>query len=195
VLLFAAGLTAGLCWPDQFTGRLTTTLKGLKDLADLFHSLHHPWLAVLLLFLHNLLSSALMVVLGFFFGIYPAWAMWMNGLLAGYVLAEEAHRGLAAWQLFVYGMLPHGIFEIPAFIWAAALGLELGFTVLQTAGDALAVRMGRRVRAPQGRIRDAFRRIVRKSPYIAALLLVAACVEGLVTPHVLWWGLHLHTVI
>jgi stage II sporulation protein M len=197
VVLFAAGLTAGLFWPSVYAERLIGNLHALKQLADWLGKLHNPWLMAVLLFFHNLLTVAVVLLFGFFFGIVPAWSMWQNGVLTGVAVAAAAERAhLPAWKIAVYGLVPHGIFEIPALLWAAALGMELGYHVLQALGDAVSSRIqGRPRRLPPGFLGRAFRRALKPIPWLALLLVIAAAVESFVTPHLLAWGTHIHTTL
>jgi len=79
------------------------------------------------IFTNNLNSSLLSFIVGAFFGIFPLISVSLNGYLLGFVM--ERSIGLAGigvvWKLF-----PHGIFELPAFFLAGALGLRLGATVI-----------------------------------------------------------------
>jgi stage II sporulation protein M len=76
------------------------------------------------LFLHNLQASALMVGTGLLASFLPLLFVAVNGLLIGYV--GTAIGFLTAGPLWVFLMLlPHGIFEIPAFILAGATGARL----------------------------------------------------------------------
>lgn len=141
------------------------------------------------IFSHNVMISAAFIILGFVFGIFPAIYMWVNGLLMGFVVSisnQQAH--IPAWKVFVYGMLPHGIFELTAIIWAAALGMANGFAVL----GAIGVRGREPAREAGGTsgVRFAFRRSVRGFAYIVGMLFVAAIIESTLTPIIINWGIH-----
>ncbi|WP_408956726.1 stage II sporulation protein M [Natrinema sp. 74] len=106
-------------------------------------------------------------------GLLTAWAMLFNGVIVGNVGASVA--GEIGIGYILVGLLPHGIFELPALFVAAGVGFRFLY------------RIGQRVRGS----RDA---IVTKSYLyrtavlvLAAwlLLAVAAVVEAFVTPALL----------
>ncbi len=115
--------------------------------------------------LHNVMTSLLMVGAGLLFGIIPTAATSYNGFMLGVVYRLGA-------QAFGYGgatmrVLPHGVFEIPAFLFAAAYGLWLGVLVV------------RRIQGKENRrlgyyVRHAFRRYFTIA---FPLLVVAAAIE------------------
>lgn len=106
-------------------------------------------------------------------GLLTAWAMVFNGIIVGNVGAAVANTvGL---DYILVGLLPHGIFELPALFIAAGIGFRLLY------------RCGQRIRGT----RDA----VFTKPYLYRtfllvlagwlLLVVAAFVEAFVTPALL----------
>ncbi len=114
---------------------------------------------------HNVIASLLMVGAGLLFGIVPAVATCLNGFLLGVVVRQASETvGYAKTALSV---VPHGVFEIPAHLFAAAYGLWLGATVIR--------RVRRKEETPlRFHIEHAFRR------YFAVafpLLVVAAAIE------------------
>ncbi len=81
------------------------------------------------IFIHNVLASLLMVGTGLLFGIVPIVGICFNGFALGVVYREGAETfGYASAALKV---LPHGLFEIPAFVFAAAYGMWLGAMVIR----------------------------------------------------------------
>lgn len=121
------------------------------------------------IYTHNVLVSLVAFGTGILFGIPTALAMFQNGLLVGGLGALFAqHRDtLVFWSLIV----PHGIIEIFAVSLAGAAGLQLGIGLLRP-GD-----LSRR-----DSLAAAGRTAVRLLLGIIPLLLVAALIEGLVTP-------------
>ncbi len=76
------------------------------------------------IFIHNAAIAAGMFLFGIIFGIFPVILIFFNGYsigLVSYLLIEKV--GL---RTTLIGLLPHGIFEIPAILLAASLGLRLG---------------------------------------------------------------------
>lgn len=126
------------------------------------------------IFLNNIKASAIGLFGGLLLGLGSFIIVTTNGFLIGYVvvsifsLSERPSDGLV---FLLSGLLPHGIFEIPAFLIAAALGLKLGLEWISK--DAL------------GRRWEVFRKnliiVLLSLPSIALLLLVAAFVEVFVS--------------
>jgi stage II sporulation protein M len=78
------------------------------------------------IFLNNSQAAFLALVLGVILGIFPIFAILMNGTLIGYVLHKVA---LAAGFTEFWKLLPHGIFELPAIVISFSLGIKLGFFI------------------------------------------------------------------
>ena len=84
----------------------------------------------LLIFSRNTLVTALNVSLGPIFGLFPVFTLLFNGYLIGGILSEvSASYGLT---YTLMGIVPHGIFEIPAFIYSTVLGLKLARLAVKT---------------------------------------------------------------
>lgn len=171
-------------------------MHGLKKEAVTLR--HESVLATALaLFYNNIRVSLVMMVGGLIFGIIPFLVVIANGALVGYVLATltakiHINLGLA----ILAGILPHGIFEIPAYLLASAYGLRIGATEFQTiaragkpslthkfAGYRGAAESGDFARAGQPGMWAYLRKDVWMVLLIVAvLLLVAAFIEAGVTP-------------
>jgi len=129
------------------------------------------------LFDNNWMVSLYMVAGGVLLGLVPAAGVLINGALIGYVITtlSESDHVSPVW-IVVAGVLPHGIFEIPAYLLSAGLGLRLGLLVVRT-GTGRAHR------------RDWTAIMQDVAPIVGAftvLLLMAAFIESHVTP----WLLH-----
>lgn len=93
------------------------------------------------LFMNNLGACILLFLGGASFGILTIFIMSLNGIVIGAIM-EMVHETHSA--LFVAAALvPHGIFEIPAFIISGALGILLAQSLIaewygegDTAGEA-----------------------------------------------------------
>lgn len=75
------------------------------------------------LFTHNLGVSLAAFALGMTLGIGSAWLLFSNGVLLGVLLAVFVEAG--ALRVFLTGVLPHGVLEIPAMLIGGAAGLLL----------------------------------------------------------------------
>ncbi len=55
--------------------------------------------------------------------LFPYSILFINGLVLGIFLGHFLFLDLS---MFIYGIFPHGIFEIPAIILSGAIGIEIG---------------------------------------------------------------------
>jgi len=123
------------------------------------------------LFANNLQACILLFLGGASFGILTIFIMSLNGIVIGAIM-EIVHQDHT--PLFVAAaILPHGIFEIPAFILSGALGMLLARSLLAEwyAGEDTAV--------------DAHRFGWLFILYVLPLVAIAACVEAFITPVVI----------
>lgn len=128
------------------------------------------------IFSHNVRTVLIVFVLGFFsFGILGQFLYIINIGVIGGVLAGLNYVGLSAFHLFLAGILPHGIFELPAIMLAGAAVLHLGAALItpssKTMGEVVIYNLADWAKVFVG--------------VILPLLLVAALVETYITPHLL----------
>ncbi len=131
------------------------------------------------IFLHNVRALVLAALLGLFsFGSLALILLLAPIGLVGFLAAEVAPLGINPLVFFTAFILPHGIFELPAAIFATAFALRLGASIIappagMTAGENL-------LRALADLIKVfAF--------LVVPLLIVAAWVEANVTPQIALW--------
>ncbi|GGJ00784.1 hypothetical protein GCM10010885_07480 [Alicyclobacillus cellulosilyticus] len=135
--LLLAGYAAGLAWPQHFLPSLEPLVRHIQQLGSTLHR-QNPVAVIWVLFLNNWITSVSLVVFGVGFGIFPAWRMWVNGLLMGVVNAEVAARlHVPWWKVAVFALLPHGWLEMAAVTCAGGLGLFVGYQVTAASADAL----------------------------------------------------------
>jgi len=80
------------------------------------------------IFLNNLESSFIGMVLGVFFGFFSI----LFALFNGYVLGFVSAMAVKAENIFVLlRLLPHGVFELPAIFLSLGLGIKLGSFVFK----------------------------------------------------------------
>ena len=122
LILAVAGYVIGTVNPaiTQQVAAFLTSYYGSLDL-----EVDTGSISALMLFGHNV-QACLMAI---FYGIIPylsltALALGMNSLLLG-ILAVYIQSNGYSLLYFLAGILPHGIFEIPALVLAFALGLYL----------------------------------------------------------------------
>ncbi len=123
------------------------------------------------LFANNLEACILLLLGGASFGIFTIFIMSLNGIVIGAIM-EIVHQDHSA--VFVAAaIVPHGIFEIPAFIISGALGIMLAQSLISEwygSGDAAA---------------DAQRYARIFLLYVIPLVAIAATVEAFITPLVI----------
>ena len=123
VLLFALGIIAGsqLAGHSIFAGlKINESLGGF---AQMFINLPKPILA-LMIFTNNAVKTLLVVVLGIALAIVPLVFILVNGVAIGIVLhLATQSKGLA---YSILAIVPHGVFELPGVLCAAAIGMMLG---------------------------------------------------------------------
>lgn len=112
------------------------------------------------IFFNNLKSAFLALFFGIAFGIIPLVALISNGYILGFVANYVFNQD----GIFVlWKILPHGIFELPAILISVAIGLNLGFNVLNK----------------KFKFKEYFLRAIRFFVLvIIPLLIIAAIIEG-----------------
>ena len=169
ILLFGIGIVFGFAAPPDITSLLAEDVAALEELSQLLASLPLA-LIVLFIFIKNALVLLLSFVLSPLFCLVPILALTVNGWVIAFVsdivIQEESLGYLLA------GLLPHGIFELPAFILGEAAALSFGTMVI----IALFRKERRNLLLPN---------LKQNARYLAialALLLPAAIIETFVTP-------------
>jgi uncharacterized membrane protein SpoIIM required for sporulation len=211
---FVAGFLFFMLWPAREMKALVFVVKALEDI----RLEGPPLIQVLTLFYHNAWASVVAVGAGLVpFLFLPILDPILNGGVLGLLASVSKHQGLDVPRLFLTQILPHGVFELPAVLYATSLGLYLSAEMGKRAVAAWKRRRGTRtqgtclpisypfqapgLQAPAGPAEPLeflatyperlaaeppglARNIVRSFILVVLpLLLVAAAIEGLVTPH------------
>ncbi|AGA56564.1 uncharacterized membrane protein [Thermobacillus composti KWC4] len=176
VMLFFAGVIVGGTNPS-LRDFLDSQLAGLAELSKMAESAGNPGLAVfLIIFFNNAIKSALVMYMGALFGFIPVVFLIVNGMVLGYLYTRIGEQGENAALIFLKGVLPHGILEIPAVLLACAFGMKFGGLVFRTLGALFKRRSG---------LADEYEAfVIRSVPallVIVAALLAAALIESTVT--------------
>jgi uncharacterized membrane protein SpoIIM required for sporulation len=80
---------------------------------------------------HNLRAVVIILLLGLFsFGVLGVLVFLLNTSIIGIVLALEGALGMSPVKLAIFGILPHGIFEIPELILSSAAVLYIGIALV-----------------------------------------------------------------
>ncbi len=166
---FGAGLGLGLTSPASIAGLLAEDIAALEELADRLALLPQSSIFAFI-FLKNVSAILISFALSPILCLTPVMALIVNGgvigLVSTAVIQEESLGYLLA------GLLPHGIFELPALIIAQAAALSFG----TTATLALFKKERRELLLP------GLKQNLRYLMIALALLLPAAIIETYITP-------------
>ncbi len=127
-LIFLTILLVASVWLGYYSGTLHPVegkelLQKLSEDLGVLKNVNSVAL-FLFIFLNNAVKSFVMAMLGFLFGIVPIIFIVVNGLLIGVIASVViAKQGV---EVLLVGTIPHGVFEIPAFLIAGAYGMQLG---------------------------------------------------------------------
>jgi uncharacterized membrane protein SpoIIM required for sporulation/ABC-type transport system involved in multi-copper enzyme maturation permease subunit len=183
-LLGLAGFVVGYIWILNNSSQLSLAASpgniekamemALGAPANLQISFQYIWL-------HNLRAVALILLLGLFsFGVLGTIVFMGNVGLIGAVLALVKVVGYSPALLALSGILPHGLFEIPAVILSSAAVLYLGAALVtpipgRTLGEVLLEALADWAKIGLG--------------LVLPLLTVAAAIEVWITPILILWVL------
>jgi stage II sporulation protein M len=194
---FVAGYVFFSLWPAQEKRALAFVVQSLKDI-PLQAS---PLVLALTLFYHNARASVVAVAAGVVpFLFAPILDPLLNGGVLGLLVSVAKHQRLAVPRLILTQILPHGVFELMAVLYATAVGLYLSAAMGRKARAAWLKKRARRNAAPPApasdflescpeRTADALsespaQNVVRSFVLVVLpLLLVAAFIEGFITPN------------
>lgn len=152
---------------DEFTSK-----SGFGELAQPGIELTYSFI-----FGHNVQAVLVMLLLGLVsFGVLGGVAFVVNIGFLGAVLAFYKAIGYSTWAIFTAGILPHGIFEIPAIIFTCATILYFGAILVtpnpaRTMGDVFLRALGDWAKIAVG--------------IVLPLLAIAAAIETFITPQLL----------
>jgi stage II sporulation protein M len=126
VCVFAIGIIVGVAFPQNFV----FLIKSISNMAA--NAMRHGRLYLVLTILaQNLMAFYILILTGALFGVIPTIALIVNGALIGTAFRFIGHDKL--WIMFIH-ILPHGIFELPAYFFCAAIALHCGQASLDRLG-------------------------------------------------------------
>jgi len=158
--------------PKDQIARFTQNLRETPDLKEIQEKVSAPYLflnntrAVFVIFLAGVVSFSVLGVLAYM----------LNIALIGGLFGVVQLLGIPAWPLFIGGVLPHGIFEIPALIAGSAAMLYFGVSIVTPQTGRSFGEAGIELFADWCKI---FVGIV------VPLMAIAAVIETYITPHIL----------
>ena len=130
----------------------TVIFIALIVLTDLFFSKHTDMMAELLqqfqetvkdiapdgtisaplLFLNNLKACVIAMVIGFIpFLFLPVFVLGVNAAVMGAVASMYRMTGMSVAGMYLFGILPHGIFELPAILLSISMGIYLCYCLVK----------------------------------------------------------------
>lgn len=171
IFLFSIALVFGLFTPASITSFLSKDIATLKELSSILAPF--KLLTAILIFAKNTSSLLLSFALSPIFCLLPIFALVVNGWLLAFVSAiviEEESLGF-----LLAGLLPHGIFELPALILGQAAALSFGAMAML----ALFKKEKRSLLLPS--LKQNFKYLM----VALVLLLPAAVIETYITPWLL----------
>lgn len=173
--VFTAAIILGaMHWNEAL---LNQSLKAVSEIAKSVQGKESVELALFwVIFKNNVGAMLMMVVSGLFFGIFPIFSLFTNGLLLGYVgdLAIQE----TGWVNFAKAIVPHGILEIPALIIACAYGLRLGVFAFSAIASLFSERRRQSFGAEAPRL---LKLMVPLTGLLIGLLLAAALIESTIS--------------
>ncbi len=122
-LLFILSTLLGYQTAQLYPDKAQLVVKQTSEMFGFLKNLNSFYI-FLFIFLNNSIKAFFTLILGFFFGIIPVIFIFGNGELIGVVISIVGKE--AGFKEIIFGLLPHGIFEIPAVVIAASYGLWLG---------------------------------------------------------------------
>jgi stage II sporulation protein M len=119
---FVAGFAYFMLWPARERKALEFVVESLKDV-PLEAS---PLVLALTLFYHNTRASIVAVAAGIVpFLFLPLLDPVINGGVLGLLCSISQHQGLNVPKLVLTQILPHGVFELTAVLYATSVGLHV----------------------------------------------------------------------
>lgn len=162
------GYALAHAYPEKTKEIVYENLKNLIEPAKNYS----PFQMFGFIFFQNLTVALISIFLGIIFGFIPVLITIINGLSLGVV--SSIFQEQFNLYFFMAGILPHGIIEIPAFIFSAASGLWLWRSIWQ------------RLLYDKGNLKEEFFSIIVFFVLvIAPMLIVAAMIETFITPRIL----------
>lgn len=191
-LIFILGSWMGYVLSPLFETMIMKMLEQLVDIKDMLEGKSAFYMAMFI-FQNNTQAALIMLGLGSILFFIPLFSLFANGLALGYVLKMTAASGLSPLAMFIYGILPHGILELPAIIVAGGMGMFLGLRLLNwlfgkemflahmfgnTRGNLAQFWQERSLPVLISRLKGTVKLVI----FIVLTLFVAAMIEGFITP-------------
>jgi len=126
IVLFGIGLAFGLATPISIISLFSEDITALQELSDIL--VPFKFLTVIRVLVKNASALLLSFALSPIFCLMPILALTVNGWLIAFI--SVAVIQVESLSFVLAGLLPHGIFELPAFILGEAAALSFGAMVI-----------------------------------------------------------------
>ncbi len=156
--VFSEVFSESLAWLEQLS-------EGIEDLTELYALWVIFLMFFVVIFLNNAFTCFLNILTGPLLGVFPLFSTIINGGLLGWLAHEEG------WIIFL-AIVPHGMFELPAYFISLAIGLRL-------AREALRPKTERQLKLKLGEGLRVYLRLILPLLFIAALVESALIVIGI----------------
>jgi stage II sporulation protein M len=124
VAVFLLGVPVGYAMYDQVEGMMLPAIKQLKEMIVQESGFE----TALSIFFNNFKVSIYLVVAGTLL-LPTVFIMFSNGFLVGFIIKYLQIKDMGP-LFFLKGIIPHGIFELPALFIAGGIGLRIGVSFL-----------------------------------------------------------------
>jgi len=134
-------------------------------------------ISLIRLFLNNLQASALGIVIGLVpFIFLPVFGIISNASVMGLVFSSSQLASYPIWKVVLFGILPHGIFELTAVMLSYAMGLAICWNITK---KIIGYKRNEKLK---DLLKNCFWATLL---VVVPLLVVAALVETYVTAHIM----------
>lgn len=125
VIIFFVSVAIGFLFqPPEIVNVILDYIKNILTKTEGMSSIR----MIEFIFLNNLQTGLMGMIYGFFLGIFPILATFVNGYVVGYVSSSVVSSSGASSLL---SLLPHGIFELPAIFISFGMGIKFGTFIFQ----------------------------------------------------------------
>jgi len=174
LLIIVIGVIAGFILPLSLKTQVLTAVFGKFN--TILQGAESWWLLSTRIFINNLTVTIFLLLSGFFI-IMPIFIIFANGLIVGIFLQLSANLEAflpGNFSATIISLLPHGIFEIPAIILSAILGINIILKLI----------FGVKIFSPLSRKQTIIFYGKQFIALVVPLLLIAALMEATVSDYV-----------
>ncbi|MEM2875772.1 MAG: stage II sporulation protein M [Candidatus Bathyarchaeia archaeon] len=126
LLLFLTSVYAGYSLSETFPVSMVEVFREVFGEVEEWN----PFSFLFLIFLNNTVKCFLVILLGFLIGVIPLVFVAVNGFIMGLVAFEVGK--ISGFPFVLASILPHGVFEVTAFLLCSAIGLRIGYETVKS---------------------------------------------------------------